>query len=43
MSDYFMIDGYKNFKNELDIGVEYKKLGYYTVIIEKPAVIRYWG
>ena len=26
-------------KNELDIGVEYKKLGYYTVIIEKPAVI----
>ena len=39
MSDYFMIDGYKNFKNELDIGVEYKKLGYYTVIIEKPAVI----
>ena len=34
-----MIGGYDNFKNELDIGVEYKKRGYYTVIIENPAVI----
>lgn len=38
MHDYKLIGGYKNFKNELDIGVEYKKRGYYTVIIEKPAV-----
>ena len=38
MHDYNLIGGYKNFKNELDIGVEYKKRGYYTVIIEKPAV-----
>ena len=38
MYDYNLIGGYKNFKNELDIGVEYKKRGYYTVIIEKPAV-----
>ena len=29
---------YERFKNELDIGVEYKKNGYYTVIIENPAV-----
>ena len=33
-----LIGGYGNFKNELDIGVEYKKRGYYTVIIENPAV-----
>ena len=39
MSDYELIGGYNKFKNELDIGVEYKKRGYYTVIIEKPAVI----
>ena len=30
---------YGRFKNELDISVEYKKLGYYTVIMQKPAVI----
>ena len=39
LSDYNLIGGYDNFKNELDIGVEYKKRGYYTVIIENPAVI----
>ena len=39
MSDYELIGGYDKYKNELDIGVEYKKRGYYTVIIEKPAVI----
>jgi len=38
MSDYNLIGGYGKFKNELDIGVKYKKLGFYTVIIEKPAV-----
>ena len=38
MSDYNLIGGYSKFKNELDIGVKYKKLGFYTVIIEKPAV-----
>ena len=37
--DYNLIGGYNKFKNELDIGVEYKKRGYYTVIIEKPAVV----
>ena len=39
MSDYELIGGYDKYKNELDIGVEYKKRGYYTVIIENPAVI----
>ena len=39
MSDYNLIGGYSKFKNELDIGVKYKKLGFYTVIIEKPAVV----
>ena len=38
MSDYNLIGGYQKFKNELDIGVSYKKLGFYTVIIEIPAV-----
>ena len=38
MKDYNIIGGYEKYKNELDIGVSYKKLGYYTVIIEKPAV-----
>jgi hypothetical protein len=38
MKDYHTIGGYEKYKNELDIGVSYKKLGYYTVIIEKPAV-----
>ncbi|MBD74688.1 MAG: hypothetical protein CMM96_04290 [Rickettsiales bacterium] len=38
MTDYDLIGGYSKFKNELDIGVEYKKRGYYTVIIEEPAV-----
>ena len=38
MKDYKLIGGYQRFKNELDIGVCYKKHGYYTVIIEKPAV-----
>ena len=37
--DYNLIGGYSDYKNELDIGVSYKKLGYYTVIIEDPAVI----
>jgi len=36
--DYNLIGGYGKYKNELDIGVTYKKLGFYTVIIEKPAV-----
>ena len=27
MCDYELIGGYGNFKNELDIGVEYKKEG----------------
>ena len=38
MSDYNLIGGYQSYKNELDIGVTYKKLGFYTVIIEIPAV-----
>ena len=38
MSDYNLIGGYQSYKNELDIGVSYKKLGFYTVIIEIPAV-----
>lgn len=38
MKDYNLIGGYQKFKNELDIGVKYKEHGYYTVIIEKPAV-----
>ena len=38
MKDYKLIGGYERFKNELDIGVEYKKNGFYTVIIENPAV-----
>ena len=38
MKDYDLIGGYEKYKNELDIGVSYKKLGYYTVIIENPAV-----
>lgn len=38
MKDYNLIGGYKNYKNELDIGVTYKNKGFYTVIIEKPAV-----
>ena len=38
MGDYKLIGGYGGFKNELDIGVKYKKLGFYTVIIENPAV-----
>lgn len=39
MKDYNLIGGYERFKNELDIGVCYKEHGYYTVIIENPAVI----
>ena len=39
MRDYNLIGGYERFKNELDIGVCYKEHGYYTVIIENPAVI----
>ena len=39
MKDYELIGGYENYRNELDIGVSYKKLGYYTVVIEKPAVV----
>jgi len=38
LSDYELINGYKDFKNEIDIGVRYKKLNYYTLIFEKPAV-----
>ncbi len=38
MKDYKLIGGYEKYKNELDIGVTYKKLGYYTVILEKYAV-----
>ena len=38
LKDYNLINGYNNFTNELDISVRYKKLGYYTVIIENPAV-----
>ncbi len=38
MSDYNLIGGYESYKNELDIGVSYKNHGFYTVIIEKPAV-----
>ena len=38
MKDYNLIGGYENYKNELDIGVSYKKLGFYSVIIEEPAV-----
>ncbi len=38
LSDYKLINGYEKFQNELDISVEYKKLGFYTVIIDKPAV-----
>ena len=38
MSDYNLISGYESYKNELDIGVSYKSYGFYTVIIEKPAV-----
>ena len=38
MSDYNLIGGYEKYKNELDIGVTYKKKGFYTVIIEYPAV-----
>ena len=39
ITDYELIGGYSGYKNELDIGVTYKKKGFYTVIIEKPAVI----
>ena len=38
MSDYNLIGGYESFKNELDIGVKYKDHGFYTVIIEHPAI-----
>ncbi len=38
MKDYKLIGGYEKYKNELDIGVTYKKLGYYTVILEEYAV-----
>ena len=39
MSDYNLIGGYGGYKNELDIGVSYKNKGFYTVIIEDPAVV----
>lgn len=38
MDDYNLVGGYEKYKNELDIGVTYKKKGFYTVIIENPAV-----
>ena len=37
--DYKLIGGYKNFKNELDISVKYRDLGYHTVIFDKPAAV----
>lgn len=39
LKDYQLINGYHKFKNELDISVEYKNLGFYTVILEEPAVL----
>lgn len=39
IADYELIGGYNKFKNELDISLKYKELGFYTVILEKPAVI----
>jgi len=39
MTDYKLIGGYSGYKNEIDIGVTYKKKGFYTVIIENPAII----
>ena len=39
LSDYNLIGGYNNYKNELDISVTYKELGFYTVILENPAVV----
>ena len=39
LKDYELIGGYGGFTNELDLNVKYKSLGYYTVIIENPAVI----
>ena len=39
LKDYKLINGYNNYTNELDISVKYKQLGYYTVIMENPAVI----
>ena len=36
MKDYQLIGGYERFKNEIDI--EEYKVGFYTVIIEDPAV-----
>ena len=39
MSDYYLINGYQKFFNEIDIGLEYKKKGFYTVVIEEPAII----
>lgn len=38
MKDYNLINGYNGYLNELDIGVTYKKLGFYSVIAEIPAV-----
>ena len=38
MSDYHLINGYKKFFNEIDIGLEYKKKGFYTVVIDNPAI-----
>ena len=39
MTDYKLIGLYGSYKNEIDIGVTYKKKGFYTVIIENPAII----
>ena len=38
MKDYKLINGYKKFFNEIDIGLEYKKKGFYNVIINNPAI-----
>ena len=39
LDDYQRINGYEKYKNELDISVRYKSEGFYTVIVDDPAVI----
>ena len=39
LDDYQRINGYEKYKNELDISVRYKSEGFYTVIMDDPAVI----
>ena len=38
LDDHQRINGYEKYKNELDISVRYKNEGFYTVIMEDPAV-----